>query len=71
MLLINLTICLSATSQVVWNPWKAKAKGMADFDDSEFKECVCIEPAVAGSGPVELAPGASWSASQRLSCSAL
>lgn len=27
---------------------------------------VCIEPAVAGSGPVKLAPGASWSGSQTL-----
>lgn len=27
---------------------------------------LCIEPAVAGSGPVKLAPGASWSGSQTL-----
>ena len=33
---------------VVWNPWIDKAKGMADFDDEEYKvsklaECLCPE----------------------------
>lgn len=27
---------------------------------------LCIEPAVAGSGPFKLAPGASWTGSQTL-----
>ena len=31
------------------------------------QEMVCLEPAVAGSGPVILQPGASWSAKQKLS----
>jgi len=48
--------------QVVWNPWIAKAKSMADFGDEEYKEMVCIEPAVAASGPISLQPGAAWTA---------
>ncbi|CAL8469848.1 g9390 [Coccomyxa elongata] len=52
---------------VVWNPWIEKAAGMGDFGDEEYKEMVCLEPAVAGSGPVTLQPGASWSAKQMLS----
>ncbi|KAG1656955.1 hypothetical protein FOA52_004341 [Chlamydomonas sp. UWO 241] len=49
---------------VVWNPWVEKAAAMADFGDEEYKVMLCIEPAVAGSGAVELAPGGSWSGSQ-------
>ena len=42
---------------VVWNPWAAKASGMADFGDDEFRQMLCVEPAVAASGAVELAAG--------------
>ncbi|EIE25671.1 galactose mutarotase-like protein [Coccomyxa subellipsoidea C-169] len=52
---------------VVWNPWVDKAAGMGDFGDDEYKEMVCLEPAVAGSGPVTLQPGATWTAKQTLS----
>ncbi|CAK0757099.1 hypothetical protein CVIRNUC_002512 [Coccomyxa viridis] len=52
---------------VVWNPWIKKAAGMADFGDDEYKEMVCLEPAVAGSGPVALQPGKTWRAKQTLS----
>jgi glucose-6-phosphate 1-epimerase len=51
---------------VVWNPWIDKAKGMADFGDQEYKEMVCVEAALASSGPVKLAPEQSWSAQQDL-----
>lgn len=51
---------------VVWNPWVDKSKAMADFGDEEYKEMLCIEPAVAGSGPVKLAPGALWCGTQKL-----
>lgn len=33
-----------ASDTVVWNPWEANARGMADFDDEGYKEMLCIEP---------------------------
>ncbi|KAJ9510409.1 hypothetical protein QJQ45_015881 [Haematococcus lacustris] len=51
---------------IVWNPWIAKAASMADFGDEEYKVMICIEPAVAGSGPVTLEPGAEWQGKQDL-----
>ena len=32
-----------------------------------FQEMVCLEPAVAGSGPVTVQPGKTWKAKQTLS----
>ena len=43
---------------VVWNPWIAKAKAMADFGDDEWPEMVCVETANANVHAVTLAPGA-------------
>ncbi len=51
---------------VVWNPWIAKAKGMADFGDEEYKQMLCVEPAVAASGAVEVAAGAEHVCVQKL-----
>jgi glucose-6-phosphate 1-epimerase len=56
---------LNMPDTVVWNPHIAKAKAMADFDDDEWLEMVCIEPAVVQQ-PVILAPNASWKGSQLL-----
>lgn len=56
---------------VVWNPWVEKAKAMADFGDDEYREMVCVEPAVAASGPVVLQPGEAWSGKQVLCCKEL
>jgi D-hexose-6-phosphate mutarotase len=47
----------SATT-VVWNPWVAKAKAMADFGDDEWSGMVCVETANAMDNAVTLAPGA-------------
>eukprot|EP01024_Parvocaulis_polyphysoides_P015213 TRINITY_DN1658_c0_g1_i4.p2 TRINITY_DN1658_c0_g1~~TRINITY_DN1658_c0_g1_i4.p2 ORF type:complete len:298 (-),score=61.51 TRINITY_DN1658_c0_g1_i4:385-1278(-) len=54
------------TDGVLWNPWIEKAAGMGDFGDEEYKTMVCLEPAVAGSGPVELSSGSEWTASQNI-----
>ena len=43
----------SATT-VVWNPWIAKAKAMADFGDEEWPHMLCVEPANAGDAAVKL-----------------
>eukprot|EP00201_Polytomella_parva_P008129 CAMPEP_0175056632 /NCGR_PEP_ID=MMETSP0052_2-20121109/10788_1 /TAXON_ID=51329 ORGANISM="Polytomella parva, Strain SAG 63-3" /NCGR_SAMPLE_ID=MMETSP0052_2 /ASSEMBLY_ACC=CAM_ASM_000194 /LENGTH=292 /DNA_ID=CAMNT_0016321699 /DNA_START=84 /DNA_END=959 /DNA_ORIENTATION=- len=45
---------------VLWNPWIEKSKALADFEDLEYQNMVCLEPAVAGSGPFKLDPGATW-----------
>ncbi|HEX2972332.1 MAG TPA: D-hexose-6-phosphate mutarotase [Tepidisphaeraceae bacterium] len=42
---------------VVWNPWIAKAKAMADFGDDEWPSMLCIESANALDNAVNLAPG--------------
>lgn len=51
---------------VVWNPWIAKAGGMADFTPKDgYRHMVCVEPGHVSSF-VSLAPGALWHASQEL-----
>jgi len=55
----------SSSSTVVWNPWIAKAKAMADFGDDEWPGMLCIETANAARNIVNLAPGATqemWAA---------
>ena len=42
---------------VLWNPWIAKAKAMADFGDDEWPAMVCIETANAAEDAVTLPPG--------------
>jgi glucose-6-phosphate 1-epimerase len=44
---------------VVWNPWIAKSRAMADFGDEEWPGMVCIETANVGAGAVRLDPGQS------------
>ena len=46
----------SATT-VVWNPWFAKAAGLADFGDDEWPRMLCIETANSGENSVSLAAG--------------
>jgi D-hexose-6-phosphate mutarotase len=46
-------------STVVWNPWIAKAKAMADFGDDEWPGMLCIETANVGRSAVTLAAGQS------------
>jgi D-hexose-6-phosphate mutarotase len=47
-----------SASTVVWNPWIAKAKALADFGDDEWTAMVCVETANALDDAVTLAPGA-------------
>lgn len=51
---------------VVWNPWVEKARAMADFGDDEYKGMLCIEPAVAKSGAVNVGVGEEWGGWQEL-----
>lgn len=43
---------------VIWNPWIAKAKAMADFGDDEWSHMACIETANSGENSITLPPGA-------------
>ncbi len=45
----------SATT-VVWNPWIAKAKAMADFGDDEWPAMLCIETTNADADRITLPP---------------
>jgi glucose-6-phosphate 1-epimerase len=47
----------SSSSTVVWNPWIAKSKAMADFGDEEFRRMVCVEAGNVGQNQIILAPG--------------
>jgi D-hexose-6-phosphate mutarotase len=46
-----------SSSTVVWNPWSAKARAMADFGDDEWPKMLCVETANAGENSITLAPG--------------
>ncbi len=46
-----------STSTVVWNPWIAKAKAMADFGDDEYLRMVCVESGNVSENKLVLAPG--------------
>jgi glucose-6-phosphate 1-epimerase len=46
---------------VLWNPWIAKSRRMADFWPEEFRGMVCLETG-AIMAPVTLPPGQTWQA---------
>lgn len=46
-----------SNSTVVWNPWIAKAKAMADFGDSEYQRMVCVESGNVARNAIALAIG--------------
>lgn len=41
-----------------------QSRSMADLGDDDYQHFVCLEPAVAATGPEVLQPGQSWEASQ-------
>jgi glucose-6-phosphate 1-epimerase len=46
-----------SNSTVVWNPWVAKASGLADLGAEAWPHFVCVEPANAAENAVTLVPG--------------
>jgi D-hexose-6-phosphate mutarotase len=56
-----------SAATVVWNPWIAKSKAMADFGDEEYHTMVCVESGNVGKNSVTLAPGKSATLTARLS----
>lgn len=46
-----------SSATVVWNPWVAKARAMADFADDEWPAMVCVETGNVNVHAVTLGPG--------------
>jgi len=44
-------------STVVWNPWRDKARSMADLGDDDYRGFVCVEVANAGEDIIRIPPG--------------
>lgn len=57
------------TDTVVWNPGRERCAKMPDMPPDGFRRMLCVE-AAAIEPPVELAPGESWSGTQRVEASA-
>lgn len=47
-----------SNSTVIWNPWIAKSKAMADFGDGEYPQMLCVESGNVDRNRLALAPGA-------------
>lgn len=63
---IALTTTAALPDAVVWNPWIEKAAATADLQDDDYTRFVCVEAALAASGPARVAAGGEWSAEQRI-----
>jgi glucose-6-phosphate 1-epimerase len=48
-----------STDTVVWNPWIAKARAMADFGDEEWPGMLCVDTCNVKEQAVRLSPGES------------
>jgi D-hexose-6-phosphate mutarotase len=48
----------NSDATVLWNPWQAKAKAMADFGDNEWPNMVCVETCNVNTASVQLKAGA-------------
>ncbi|CAA7625280.1 D-hexose-6-phosphate mutarotase [Magnetospirillum sp. UT-4] len=47
-----------SASAVVWNPWDATARSMADLGDDDYLRLICVETTNAADDTVTVAPGA-------------
>jgi glucose-6-phosphate 1-epimerase len=47
----------NSRTTVVWNPWKQKAKALADLSDDEWRKMICVETSNVSEFAVDLAPG--------------
>ena len=56
----------NSQATVVWNPWVAKAKAMADFGDDEWTQMVCVESGNVGVCAVRLGAGEAHSMKVRV-----
>jgi glucose-6-phosphate 1-epimerase len=56
---------------VVWNPWVAKAKAMADYGDEEWPGMICVETCNVGQHAVAVAPGETQVMTARISVSGI
>ena len=56
-----------SNTTVLWNPWIAKAKAMADFGDEEWPAMLCVETANAAENAVVLPAGQNHRMRARLS----
>lgn len=54
---IHITAQNSKTA-IVWNPWKEIAAAMADLDDADYQQMICVETANAADDIITIAPGA-------------
>ena len=57
-------------SSVVWNPWVAKSRAMADFGDDEWPGMICLETANAADNAVTVPPHASQTMTATISVEA-
>jgi glucose-6-phosphate 1-epimerase len=53
-------------STVVWNPWIVKARSLSDLPDEDYREFLCVEPAIVNSELITLAPGESSTFSTKI-----
>jgi glucose-6-phosphate 1-epimerase len=44
---------------VLWNPWDKQAKKLSDFGDKEFRNMLCLQPAIL-ERTLKLKPGQEW-----------
>ena len=57
-------IIISSTGSqtaVVWNPWAEISAKMADLDDEDYQEFICVETVNAATEIVEIQPGSKYS----------